>query len=399
MNDTFGFIRYKEVKKTIKRGRSRAWALGFRIKGGLYLFVKAALELFVSFCIFFAQYAKEKILAGAGAFEKYKNILVRFFMIKRGRYNRPFLHLAAIVVLVFGVILAPYLADTFPIFSNQGSSRYIASIAASQQSINVDQDVFRTEISQKPRDKNITYRVQRGDTISTIAQKFGISTDTIKWSNDLTSDNITVDDELLILPVTGVSHKVSSGETVYTIAKKYDTSPQAIVDFPFNEFANPQTFSLVEGQMLLVPDGVKPSEKVVPRRQVFIAQGPVSISSAGFTWPLRGAISQFPAWYHMALDITSPIGTPVVAAQNGTVVKALSGTWDGGYGINVMIDGSGFQSLYAHLSGLNVSVGDTVSAGQTVIGWVGLTGRTTGAHIHFEIYRNGALVNPLSYLQ
>ena len=102
----------------------------------------------------------------------------------------------------------------------------------------------------------------------------------------------------------------------------------------------------------------------------------------------------------MGIDITSPIGTPVVSAQNGKVIKALAGVWDGGYGTNVAIDNNdGFGSLYAHMSALNVSLGDDVVAGKTIVGWVGLTGRTTGAHLHFEIIRNGVLVNPIAYLQ
>ena len=334
-------------------------------------------------------------------FEKNKNILVKFFTMKRGRYNRPFLHLTAMSVLGIGVLIAPFLTDTYPVFSSNASISAKLASDAQEQSIIIDNNVFQTDISQKPRDKTITYTVEKGDTLSTIAKKFGISTDTIRWANDLTSDNISIGDELKILSVTGIAHKVAKGDSVYTIAKKYDTNPQQIVDFPFNDFANPETFSLVEGQILIVPDGIKPSEQpTFIKRQVYIAQGPVSFSSEGFTWPLRGGISQFASWYHMAIDITSPIGTPIVAAKSGRVIKASSGTWDGGYGNNIIIDdGNGYETLYSHLSGFNVGLGDSVNGGKTVIGWVGLTGRTTGAHLHFEIRRNGGLVNPISYLQ
>lgn len=364
----------------------------------MHFFSRQFFPLFSSFFSFFSSYVKHKVLTVSFFFEKQKNKLVRFFMMKRGRYNRPFLHISAMGVLGIGVLVAPFLADRYPIFT---SNPNVMQAQALEQAIALDTDVFQTQISQKPRDKVITYTVQKGDTISTVAKKYDVSTDTIKWINDMTSDNLTVGDELKIPPVTGVIHKVQKGDTVYSIAKKYDSNPQAIVDFPFNDFANPQTFALVEGQMLVVPDGVKPNERPVAPRQVFIAQGPVGpLSSAGFTWPLRGAISQFAAWYHMALDITSPIGTPIVAAQNGKVARALIGAWDGGYGTNVYVDnGSGWGSHYAHMSAINVGVGDDVVAGKTVIGWVGMTGRTTGPHLHFEILRNGALVNPLSYLQ
>jgi murein DD-endopeptidase MepM/ murein hydrolase activator NlpD len=300
-------------------------------------------------------------------------------------------------VLGVGVIMAPVLSHTYPVFSQ---SMEAENYEQPQQSIIVGENIFQTDISQKPRDQIINYTVQKGDTISTIAQKFGVSIETIKWENNMTSDSITDGDVLRILPVSGMAYKVQKGDTVYSIAKKLQTEPQKIVDFPFNDFANPETFSLVDGQILIVPDGVKPSVRPVIRRQYVIASGPVSISSAGFTWPLRGVISQFAAWYHMALDITSPVGTPIVAAQSGRVAKAVSGVWDGGYGTNVEIDGgNGYRTLYAHMSGINVSLGQEVVAGKTIIGWVGLTGRTTGPHVHFEIRRNGSLVNPVGYLQ
>lgn len=365
--------------------------------------IKDFFRLFVAFLDFFFLYLKNRILTFSHHFEKNKNLLVKFFLMKRGRYNRPFLHLTTMGVLGIGVLIAPFIAETYPIFASQNTSALNVATPQEQQSIIVGENVFQTDISEKPRDEIITYRVQGGDTVSTIAKKFGIDTDTVKWANDMTSDNLTVGDELQILPVSGTVHKVSSGDTVYTIAKKYDTDAQKIVDFPFNDFANPETFTLVEGQMLIVPDGIEPSaQPTTPRRQrLYIAQGPGVVSGAGFSWPLLGgAISQYYSWYHSALDITSPMGVPVYAGQTGTVIKAASGTWDGGYGTNIMIDdGAGTQTLYAHLSRLNVSVGDRVIAGKTVIGLNGSTGRSTGPHVHFEIRRNGSLVNPLSFLQ
>lgn len=356
---------------------------------------------FSDFLSFFYSYLKSKIISVSRVFEDYKNGIVKLFMMKRGRYSRSFLHLAIMGVLGFGVMLAPFLASTYPVFSTGATTSALES-PSQNQSIIVGEDVLKTDISQKPRDKTIIYKVEKGDTISTIANKFGISGETVKWANDLTSDNITVGDELKILPVTGISYKVHKGDTVYSIAKAFDTDPQKIVDFPFNDFANPETFSLVEGQLLLVPDGVKPSEiqRVAPKRQTFIAQGPVSVSSAGFTWPIRGTVGQFASWYHMAIDILSPVGTPIVAANSGTVSKVVTGGWDGGYGINIYVDdGNGIVTHYAHLNGVNASVGDKVTAGKSVVGWIGMTGRTTGPHVHFEVIKNGSLVNPLSYLQ
>ncbi len=332
------------------------------------------------------------------SFESFKNNLVKLFTIKRGRYNRPFMHVAAMAVLGVGVIVSPFLADTYPIFQGQENNIAISS-PNSKESIVVNSDVFQTVQSARPRDKIIDYTVEKGDTLSTIAEKFGISTETIRWANDLTSDDITVGDTLKILPVTGIAYKVAKGDSVYSIAKKLDSDPQKIVDFPFNDFANPETFTLVEGQILIVPDGVKPQEQSTFKRQVYIAQGPISISGLGFTWPIHGIVTQFAAWYHMALDLAASYGTPIVSAQNGVVSSVSVGTWDSGYGTNVWVTNGSVATHYAHMSGVNVSVGQTVTAGSSVLGWIGMTGRTTGPHVHFEVRKDGSLVNPLPYLQ
>lgn len=366
-------------------------------------YLKNQTQDIIGFATFFFSYCRSKVVTSSRNFEKNKNKLVKFFLMKRGRYNRPFLHLTTMGVLGVGVLVAPYLADTYPIFSSRAEESLIdlTSRQAQQQSIIVGENVFQTDISEKPRDKIITYTVQKGDTVSTIARKFAIDEDTVKWANDLTTNELAIGDQLKILPVSGIAHKVTEGDTVYTIAKKYDTVAQKIVDFPFNDFANPETFSLINGQIIVVPDGIKPSERPTIRRQTYIAAGPAeSVSSSGFTWPIRGGVSQFASWYHMALDITSPVGSPLVASHNGTVTYVSIGAWDGGFGTNVWIsDGNGLESHYAHMSTVNVSVGQRVTGGKTVLGAIGMTGRTTGPHVHFEIRKNGTLVNPISYLQ
>lgn len=354
-----------------------------------------------AFFDFVFYYFRKKVVTSSVRFEKNKNQMVKFFLMKRGRYNRPFLHLTTMGVLGVGVAIAPFLADTYPIFASQQPNLQLASSAEEKQSVLVGEEVFQTEVSQKPRDKILTYRVERGDTLSTIAKKFGISEETITWANDLKGDTLSIGDELKIMPVSGVSHKVESGETIYTVAKKYDTEPQKIADFPFNEFAgNGETLALVTGQILIVPDGIKPSEKPVIRRQLYVAQGPVPVASGGYTYPVRGGISQFYSWYHPGLDITAPMGTPLVAAHSGTVTSVSMGTYDGGFGTNIWIsNGNGIESHYAHMSNVNVSAGQRVIGGQTIVGWIGMTGRTTGPHVHFEMRAGGSYVNPLGYIQ
>ncbi len=358
----------------------------------------------VGFIGFLFYYIHRKIVLFSIRFEKSKNHLVKFFLMKRGRYNRPFLHLITMVALAIGILIAPFIADTYPIFAGKSPAfAQQSSSALTQSTIEVGQDVFETENSQKPRDKVIVYDVEKGDTIETIAKKFDISTDTIKWENDIEDgDVLNIGQELKILPVTGIAHKVQEGDTIYSIAKKYGVGEQGIVDFPFNTFANPETFSLVTGQILIVPGGVEPASQsqYATQQQSYVASGPMPVSSSnGWFFPVSGSITQYPSWYHMALDIAGSIGSPVYAARSGVIEVADMGGWDGGYGNNVWIDsGDGIATHYAHLNGINVSVGQRVVGGQSVIGWRGNTGRSTGPHTHFEVRVNGTLVNPLVYV-
>ena len=365
------------------------------------LFLKTVALEARGFFEFFLYYLKRKVIGFSVNFERNKNGLVKVFLMKRGRYNRPFLHLTTMGVLGLGVLIAPFLADTYPIFSSHASELDLTATSSSKQSVLAGEEVFETIQSEKPRDKVLTYTVEKGDNIGSIGRKFGVSGDTIRWANNLSSDSLTVGQQLKILPVTGMVHKVEAGETVFSIAKKYNTDPQKIVDFTFNEFAgNGESFALVTGQMLVVPDGIKPSEQPFIKRQVLIAQGPIPVSGGGFTFPFRGEISQFYSWYHPGVDIAGTYGAPVYAAHSGTVTVVSVGTYDGGYGNNIWISkGDGIESHYAHLSSVNVSVGQAVIGGQTIIGYNGSTGRSTGPHVHFEIRRGGILVNPLPYVQ
>jgi len=242
--------------------------------------------------------------------------------------------------------------------------------------------------------------VEEGDTLSSIAQKFDVSVDTIVWENNINAKaNLSLGQEIKILPVSGIAHKVIKGDTVYSIAKKYEANAQGIVNFPFNDFADPDTFALTAGQILIVPDGSPP--QVVPSKPRplprFIAQLDTIEGVEGFIWPTSGSITQYPVWYHMAVDIANSSAPPVAAAKAGKVTTAECTR--GGYGCYVILDhGDGIQTLYAHLSQIAVNVGDNVAQGE-VIGRMGSTGRSTGTHLHFEVRKSGVLLNPLNFLK
>ena len=115
-----------------------------------------------------------------------------------------------------------------------------------------------------------------------------------------------------------------------------------------------------------------------------------SVLTSGFgrrTHPLFGGTRM-----HSGVDLAAPYGSPVVATSDGIVSSA---GWSGGYGLTVrLVHGAGIETRYAHLSGMAVTQGQSVSRG-TVIGYVGTTGVSTGAHLHFELRQNGQAVQPL----
>jgi murein DD-endopeptidase MepM/ murein hydrolase activator NlpD len=321
-------------------------------------------------------------------FETNKSIIVDILMAKRGGYQRPFLHFSLGILFIAGVLSAPMIASAQN--ANVGN---FTSPSAVVSSIDITEYGVQTQVSEKPRDQVINYDVVKGDTLSTIAEKFGVSVDTIKWSNDISRDSLTIGQNIKIPPVTGVVHKVRDGETVYSIAKKYKTDAQKIVNFPFNDFSDLDTFALNVGQTLIVPDGVVQAAPaiVIPAPSVFAG------GTGQFMWPTNGVITQYPIWYHMALDIANPSMPAVSASDDGVVVVVEYLKY--GYGQHVMIDhGNGYQTLYGHMSEIYVTPGQKVSRG-TVIGRMGSTGRSTGTHLHFEIRRSGVTQNPLSFLK
>jgi murein DD-endopeptidase MepM/ murein hydrolase activator NlpD len=326
-------------------------------------------------------------------FEAKKGIVVSALYRQRGKLSRQLIHSGMAILTALGIIIAPAIAQEFP---GNSINPWEISAAPSVLSASTDDPNIDTQ-SSNVRNPIIDYQVQEGDTVKSIASKFDISEDTIRWQNKLVKDKIKIGQTLQILSVTGIAHKVQKGDTVYSIAKKYDAEPQAIVDFKFNTFANDETFELAIGQTIIVPDGVMPAEAVAPRARQITPNAGTVVASGQFVWPTNGVITQRFSWYHPGIDIANPSMPLDIAADSGKVVFA---GWDStGYGNMVLIDhGNGFRTRYGHLSQIMVISGQSVKRGDTV-GKMGNTGHSTGPHTHFEIYLNGTRVNPLNYLK
>lgn len=254
-----------------------------------------------------------------------------------------------------------------------------------------------TIIPKRPRLEIITYTVQAGDTVLTIAALFGLQPTTIMWANPEVEDApdlLRIGQELIILPIDGVYHTVAEGETVETIAEKYKADPEAIKSCPYNGL-QPPLYRLTAGMRLIVPGGEKP---YIPKK-VTVYEGPIPEGAYGtgrFQRPVFGTITQGHWYGHRAIDIGAPTGSAVFAADSGFV--SFAGWTDVGYGYLVVIDhGNGFTTYYAHLSAIYVYEGQPVERGQ-VIGAVGSTGWSTGPHLHFEVRYSGVQQNPLAYL-
>lgn len=281
-----------------------------------------------------------------------------------------------------------------------------------------------TTIPSRPRQDVIKYTVVEGDTVFGIAEKFGLKPETILWANYY----ILLDDphalqpgqELNILPVDGTYHQWQQGEGLNGIATYYGVKPEDIINYPANnldpaaigDFANP---NIALGTWLVIPGGHREfiswsAPLGVTRENPASARvlgpgacGAISGGAVGygtFIWPAnKHYLSGFdytPNANHWGIDIAGNEGEGVYATDAGVVVYA---GWNNyGYGNMIMIDhGNNFQSLYGHLSAINVGCGQSVGQGD-VIGAIGTTGHSSGPHLHFEIRAISSFVNPWDVL-
>jgi murein DD-endopeptidase MepM/ murein hydrolase activator NlpD len=284
---------------------------------------------------------------------------------------------------------------------------------------------IHTIIPDRPRTKMITYIVQEGDTVIGIGEKFGLKPQTILWGNynKLRDDphNLKPGQELNILPLNGTFYQWQPGDGLNGVAKFFGVNPEDIINFPANaidaaaigDYTNP---NIKVGTWLIVPGGERQfiswSAPVgVTRDNPAAARvlgsgscGKISGGAVGygsFIWPAnKHYLSGFDYSVdtnHRGIDVAGKTGEPVYASDAGVIVYAGWNDW--GYGNMVIIDhGSEWQTLYAHLSAINVGCGQSVGQGQ-VIGAIGNTGNSSGAHLHFEMmHTRYSKVNPWDFL-
>lgn len=259
--------------------------------------------------------------------------------------------------------------------------------------------ILTFQANEQKRTETEYYTVQPGDTVSSIAVRFGVSVNTILWENNLRSYTlIRPGDKLAILPTSGVSHKVAKNETLNGLANKYKVTPEEILKA--NQLALDAKLQI--GQSLIIPGGAKisyaqPRSNIVTRLKDIVAPPSAALTNANLQWPTTDTrLTQYYSWRHSGLDIAGTLRSPIYAAESG-VVESVG--WGSGYGYQILIKhDNGLKTRYAHLSKFFVEKGQRVARGET-IGLVGSTGRSTGPHLHFEVYDGGVRRNPLSYLR
>ena len=244
--------------------------------------------------------------------------------------------------------------------------------------------ILDTIVHKPTSDQISVYIVRQGDTISQIANMFDVDVNTVKWSNDLSSNVLREGQTLVILPVSGIKHKVVKGDTLDSIAKKYKGDKSEIVSYNGLDAGSP----LSVGTTIIIPDG----ELVVAPVSSSKISAPASTKTSNlkdisgyYMRPISGGKKSQGLHGYNGVDLAAPLGTPIFASASGEVIISKSGGWNGGYGNYIVIKHSnGTQTLYAHNNSNSVSVGNTVKQGET-IGSVGRTGKATGSHLHFEI--------------
>ncbi|MFD2368464.1 peptidoglycan DD-metalloendopeptidase family protein [Brevibacillus sp. GCM10020057] len=261
--------------------------------------------------------------------------------------------------------------------------------------------------SDAPAQSNVmVYAVNQGDTLSGIAQRYGLSLQQLVEQNKISNPNLVAIGMKLVISRDEVKHVVKRGETLNYISRRYGVSRELLIDR--NPLLKWLSDNLYVGQVVHVPivaGRTLQAEDLQKKRNTSQAASRQAIGRVRerMEWPVKGATitSGFGVRWgkaHKGVDLwnESEGQAPIYAAKSGVVVEA--GAKRSGYGKLVVLDhGNGLQTFYAHMRAIVVTPGQTVEAGE-VLGYMGHTGDSTGYHLHFEVRQDDVPINPLPYL-
>ena len=235
-------------------------------------------------------------------------------------------------------------------------------------------------------DRISIYIVRKGDNLSQIAKMFDVSVNTIIWANDLKNDgSLQIEQELIILPISGIQYTIQKGDTLKSIAQKFKSDADEIASF--NDMNGPDS-DLTIGETIIIPDGEFQTNKPPSDSNKKLPPKTTSkpLYAGYYIRPIEGGRKTQGIHGNNAIDLAASCDTtPVFASASGDIIISKTSGWNGGAGKYIVIQHSNnTQTMYAHLSRLVVSRGWHVVKGQ-IIGYVGTTGRSTGCHLHFGI--------------
>ena len=243
-----------------------------------------------------------------------------------------------------------------------------------------------------------TYTLSSADTLWTIANFYGLTAESIAFANGITDPyHLQLGRAIVIPPSDGALYTVADGDTVDSVAARFKVAPAVIQDYN-RLWLEPQNFA--PGAQIFVQNAILPTLPLPPQAATTVITRPAisapEAKAGGFlAWPVNGIITQYMWAGHTGVDIAAPFGTGLASSVNGVISQ---NGWVAVGGLHICVQSGNLEECYYHLSAAYLPVGTPVAAGQ-VVAAIGLTGVTTGPHVHWETKINGQFVNPLAVLQ
>jgi murein DD-endopeptidase MepM/ murein hydrolase activator NlpD len=294
----------------------------------------------------------------------------------------------AAVIPIWTVIAAPELGRIGAWALAKPLNPIVARAAASatERAVVIARGAPVTALREDPPGLQV-HAVEAGETILSIAARFGITPQTLAYNNGIKDTaQLRPGQTVVIPPIDAAIHVIRDGETLSTVAASFGADPDTV------RLVNSVAFEPADvtvGRMLLIPmpEGRYPGFRLV------VSDAP-RVFAPRIRWPTDGIVTQLFSQAHTGIDIAAPYGSPVVASDSGTVTE-VGWRGPGGLSVCVLLDW-GLEVCDYHLAATNVELGERVVVGQRIAS-VGSSGVSTGPHVHWEARTNGVLVDPMTY--